>query len=330
MEELAQSCASAPGKTFDASLSETGLFPLRAGGMGTLQVNVGRLCNQSCLHCHVEAGPESEEVMARETLAMCMDALGAGGFSCIDITGGAPEMNPGYRWLVEGAAGLGVSVRTRTNLTILLEEGCTDLPGFFARNSVEVIGSLPYYLPEMTDAQRGSGVFDASIEALRRLNSLGYGEEGGELVLNLVYNPCGAFLPPSQKAVEADFRRELSMRYGVRFTSLYTIANMPIGRFLSFLKRSGNLERYMGRLRASYNPAAAANVMCRETLSVGWDGSLYDCDFNQMLGLGCSHGAPAHIRDFDADALGSRRIVTGTHCYACTAGAGSSCSGALA
>ncbi len=317
-------------KPFDAMLKESGQFPLASTGITVLQVNMGRLCNQACRHCHVDAGPDRGEVMGLDIVRMCVDALDAHGYPTLDITGGAPEMNPNYRWLVESASALGVHVKTRTNLTILLEPGCEHLPGFFAGHRVEVIASLPYYLESTVERQRGGGVFASSIEALKRLNAVGYGMEGSGLALNLVYNPCGAFLPPSQKAIEADFRRELGKRYGVSFTGLFTITNMPIGRFLRFLKDSGNLTRYMERLQGSYNGNAARNVMCRQTLSVGWDGALYDCDFNQMIGLRCDHGAPDHIRDFDGGKLGKRRVVTGPHCYGCTAGAGSSCTGAVA
>jgi len=267
--------------------------------------------------------------MGPEVVKACLGVLDRLGCATLDITGGAPEMNPGYRGLVEDARALGVRVMTRTNLTILLARGFEDLPAFFARNRVDVVASLPYYLASTTDVQRGSGVFEASVEALRRLNSEGYGVEGSGLELDLVYNPGGAFLPPSQKAIEADFRRELERRHGIVFSRLFTITNMPVGRFLEFLKKSGNLARYMNRLQGAYNAVAVDNVMCRQTLSVGWDGSLYDCDFNQMLGERCDHGAPSHISDFDAAALEKRRIVTGPHCYGCTAGAGSSCTGAV-
>ncbi|MDO8427414.1 MAG: arsenosugar biosynthesis radical SAM protein ArsS [Deltaproteobacteria bacterium] len=314
---------------FDASLLGSRLFPLMSSGVTVLQVNMGRLCNQSCRHCHVEAGPGRVEVMGRVTLEACVNILKERRYPIVDITGGAPEMNPNYRWFVQECLRLGCHVKTRTNLTILLEEGYKDLPAFFAGSRVEVIASLPYYLPDETDRQRGEGVFEASIEALKILNSFGYGVEGG-LALNLVFNPCGAFLPPSQKSITEDFRKELKKRYGISFTGLFTITNMPIGRFLKFLKDSGNLKRYMERLKSSYNPVAASNVMCRQTLSVGWDGSLFDCDFNQMLGLRCDHGAPDHIEDFKGAELEARRIVTGLHCYGCTAGAGSSCTGAVA
>lgn len=317
-------------KAFDERLEEGELFPLTATGVTTLQVNVGRLCNLSCKHCHVEAGPGRTEVMSAGTIEECLEVAADDAITTVDITGGAPEMNPGYRRLVEGAVAAGCRVITRTNLVILLEEGYEDLPRFLAENRVDVVASLPYFMASTADRLRGAGVFERSVKALRMLNDAGYGTEGGGLDLSLVYNPCGAFLPPAQKSIEADFRRELAKRYGVTFTGLYTITNMPIGRFLEFLKRSGNFRSYLERLAASYNPAAAANAMCRTTVSVGYDGALYDCDFNQMLGLGCGFGSPAHIRDFDPERLGRRRIVTGPHCYGCTAGAGSSCTGTVA
>ncbi len=319
----------AAANPFEDSLAGSRLFPLMSAGISTLQVNMGMVCNQSCRHCHVEAGSDRTEAVSRDTLEACLRILKDRRYPIVDITGGAPEMSPHYRWFVQECRRVKCHVKTRTNLTILLEEGCRDLPGFFAANRVEVIASLPYYLQGETDRQRGQGVFEASIEALKALNACGYGIEDG-LVLNLVYNPCGAFLPPSQRSITEDFRRELIKRHGIRFTNLFTITNMPIGRFLKFLMDSGNLSRYMDRLRSSYNPAAAANVMCRQTLSVGWDGSLFDCDFNQMLGLKCDHGAPDHISVFKGPELESRRIVTGVHCYGCTAGAGSSCTGAVA
>ncbi len=316
-------------KGFDASLEEAGLYPLKAVGIETMQLNLGRLCNQSCRHCHVDAGPKRTEVMSILTMGLCIEKMEQAGIRTIDITGGAPEMNPDYRWLVKSCRSLGYRVMTRTNLTILLEQGYEDLPSFFAENEVEVVASLPYYMEEMTDRQRGAGVFAKSVEALKRLNAAGYGRTE-DLTLSLVYNPCGAFLPPTQRTIEADFRRELKIRHDIKFTNLFTITNMPIGRFLDFLKTSGNLRQYQARLHASYNPEAARNVMCREILSVGWDGSLYDCDFNQMLGLKCNHGAPDHIKDFKTPDLAKRRIITGTHCYGCTAGSGSSCTGAVA
>jgi radical SAM/Cys-rich protein len=314
-------------KLFDDALEASGLFPLKAMGIDVFQINVGKLCNQTCHHCHVDAGPDRTEIMTRETAELCMEALAATAIPTVDITGGAPELNPNFRYLVTESKRLGRHVMDRCNLSVLLLPSQRGLAEFLAEHQVEVVASLPYFLPENTDAQRGEGVFEKSVEALRKLNELGYGQQDSGLTLNLVYNPTGAFLPPSQKALEADFRRELGKRYGVVFNELFTITNMPISRFLEFLLRSGNYDRYMQRLIQAYNPAAAAGVMCRYTLSIGWDGTIYDCDFNQMLELPVSYGAPAHIRDFAAGKLSARRIVTGQHCYGCTAGAGSSCGG---
>ncbi len=285
-------------KPFDESLKESGQYPLTSSGIDIFQINMGRVCNQACRHCHVDAGPKRTEVMPGRIIELCLGVIKKEKFPVIDITGGAPEMNPGFRGLVKDCVSIGCHVKTRTNLTILLDEGYEDLPEFFAENRVELVASLPYFLPETTDRQRGAGVFDSSIKVLKKLNFLGYGIDAS-LMLNIVYNPCGAFLPPSQKAIETDFRRELNKRYGVSFTNLFTITNLPIGRFLRFLKDSGNLKRYIERLHDSYNPVTAENVMCRQTLSVGWDGTLYDCDFNQMLGLKCDHGAPDHLKGFD-------------------------------
>lgn len=313
---------------FDAALASSNLFPLLRRKVSVLQINLGKLCNQACRHCHVDAGPERTESMSAATVDECLKAVMDSDIPTVDITGGAPEMHPEYRRLVSGCAAPGRRVMTRTNLTILTESGYGGLPGFWAEKRVEVVTSLPYYTKETVERLRGSGVFEASIEALRRLNAAGYGVGG--LTLSLVYNPCGAYLPPSQKSVEADFRRELKKRYGISFTNLFTITNMPVGRFLSFLTASGNLKRYMERLEASFNPEAAQNVMCRETVSVGWDGSLYDCDFNQMLGLKCGFGSPARVGAFSALEFEGRRIVTAPHCFGCTAGAGSSCTGTVA
>jgi radical SAM/Cys-rich protein len=314
---------------FEQALADSGLVPLRATGIQVLQVNVGKLCNQTCRHCHVDAGPERREIMSRETMGVCLDVLARAGIPTLDVTGGAPEMNPHFRWLVAEARRLGRHVIDRCNLTILLAPGYDDLPEFLAQQRVEVVASLPCYLPQNTDAQRGDGVFEKSIAALRRLNGVGYGHPDGGLVLTLVYNPLGPSLPPPQPALEAAYRRELSERYGVTFNRLYTITNMPISRFLDDLVRQGRVEEYLAKLVAAYNPTAAAGVMCRTTLSVGWDGRLYDCDFNQMLDLGLAPGLPRHVRDFDAAALAGRRVVTGQHCYGCTAGSGSGCQGAI-
>ncbi len=314
---------------FDQCLDRAGLHPFRATGITVFQINVGKLCNQTCRHCHVDAGPDRAEIMSRDTAEQCIRALARTDIPTLDITGGAPELNPHFRWLVEQATALGRHVMDRCNLTVLLLPSQADLVAFLAEHRVEIVASLPSYRSSQTDAQRGEGIFEKSIEALKRLNRLGYGIEGTGLILNLVYNPVGAFLPPKQEAIEAQFKRELSRNHGVTFNRLYTITNMPISRFLEFLLESGNYENYMERLANAFNPAAVGGVMCRYTLSVGWDGTLYDCDFNQMLDLPVDHGAPSHIRDFDPAKLHTRQIVTRNHCYGCTAGSGSSCGGAV-
>jgi radical SAM/Cys-rich protein len=314
---------------FREKMRAAGLDPLRAVSITVLQINVGKLCNQTCHHCHVDAGPDRKEVMTRATAELCLRALAKTEIANVDTTGGAPELNPSFRWLVEQVVALGRHVIDRCNLSVLLLPGQADLANFLAQNRVEVIASLPYYREAQTDAQRGSGVFAKSISALRKLNELGYGRPGSGLVLNLVHNPVGAFLPPKQQAIEAQFRRELERRHGVVFNNLYTITNMPIGRYLEFLLASGNYDGYMQRLVNAFNPVAAAGVMCRYTLSVGWDGALYDCDFNQMLALPLGFDSPQHVRDFDAALLCERRIATRNHCYGCTAGPGSSCGGSI-
>jgi radical SAM/Cys-rich protein len=313
---------------FDQTLAAHGL-ELRARAVETLQVNVGKLCNQACKHCHVDAGPRRQEVMSRETAERVIEALREFRFRTLDITGGAPELNPSFRHLVGEASALGTHVIVRHNLTVMFEPGQDDLPEFFRAHRAEVVSSLPYFLEQQTDAQRGHGVFGKSVEALRRLNAAGYGVEGSGLVLNLVYNPVGAFLPPPQSSIEADFRRELGSRHGVSFNRLYTITNMPIKRFLDYLRRSGNEERYMRKLVEAFNPGAVEGLMCRDLVSVDWTGRLYDCDFNQMLELGVSPELPQTISDFDHEKFAARRIVTDSHCFGCTAGSGSSCGGAV-
>ncbi len=315
--------------SFNSALARHGLHPLRATGIEIFQINVGKLCNQTCRHCHVDAGPDRTERMTRETAEACMAALERTTATTVDITGGAPELNENFRYLVDASRARGRHVMDRSNLTVLLLRSQSDLAQFLADREVEVIASLPYFLAERTDAQRGAGVFDKSIQALQLLNRLGYGQ-GGSLRLHLVYNPTGAFLPGDQNALEREFKRELDRRFQIRFDRLYAITNLPISRFLDFLVETGNYERYMERLVNAFNPAAARAVMCRDTLSVGWDGQLYDCDFNQMLDDTVGFGAPTHIRDFSQDLLENRRIVTGLHCYGCTAGAGSSCGGTTA
>jgi radical SAM/Cys-rich protein len=313
---------------FDERLAAHGLS-LRAGEVETLQVNVGKLCNQACKHCHVDAGPRRTEIMTRETAGQVIAAVRRFRIPVVDITGGAPELNPNFRYLVAEARRLGARVIVRHNLTVMFEPGQDDLPEFFREHEVEVVSSLPYFLEQQTDAQRGAGVFGKSIEALRRLNAVGYGRGAGGLTLNLVYNPVGAYLPPAQDAIERDFRREMLARYGVTFDRLYTITNMPIKRFLDYLRRTGNEERYMRRLVEAFNPATVEGLMCRGLVSVGWDGRLYDCDFNQMLELPVASGLPQTVDDFDPAAFAGRRVVTGAHCFGCTAGAGSSCGGAV-
>lgn len=314
---------------FDEKLAAHGRT-LHADIVQTLQVNVGKLCNQACKHCHVDASPRRTEMMTRETVEQVIDVVRRFHIPTLDITGGAPELNPHFRYLVTKTRSLGTHVMVRHNLTVMFEPGQEDLPEFFRQHTVEVISSLPYYLEQQTDAQRGHGIFQKSIEALRQLNDAGYGMEGSDLILNLVYNPTGAFLPPPQSSIEADFKRELMTRYGLSFNRLYTITNMPIKRFLDYLRRSGNEERYMRKLVEAFNPGTVEGLMCRSLVSVDWTGRLYDCDFNQMLELGVAPDLPQTIADFDPMKFAARRITTGAHCFGCTAGAGSSCGGAVA
>jgi radical SAM/Cys-rich protein len=318
-------------RVFDAALERAGQFPLRAVRVDTLQINVGKRCNQACKHCHVDAGPNRTEEMSRETAQEVIAALKRNpGIGTLDLTGGAPELNANFRYLVQAAKALGRHVMDRCNLTVLFVSGQEDTAQFLADNQVEVAASLPYYLADRTDAQRGGGVFEESVAGMRLLNSLGYGQPGSGLELNLVYNPTGAFLPPAQAAIEAEYKTEMAQRYGITFNHLYTITNMPIARFKHFLERTGNYAPYMDKLAAAFNPDAAANVMCRSLISVSYDGFLYDCDFNQMLDLPVTSNNPRHIRDLDAAALERRTIAVGDHCLGCTAGAGSSCGGAVA
>jgi len=316
-------------RSFRESLFASGLYPLRATGIGTLQVNVGKKCNQTCHHCHVDAGPDRTEMMPDEVVDAFLDVLARTDIPVLDITGGAPEIHKRFDEMVIRAREMGRKVIDRCNLTITLLPNYSYLPEFLARHQVEVVASLPYFKEGQTDAQRGDGVFRQSIEALRRLNAQGYGQPGSGLTLNLVTNPVGAFLPANQEALEIRWRRELRLRFAIEFNHLFTITNLPISRFLEYLQESGNLEAYMTRLVNAYNPAAAPHVMCRDTLSVGWDGTLYDCDFNQMLELPLEGAAPRTIMDFDQALLDEREIATGPHCYGCTAGAGSSCGGAV-
>ncbi len=315
-------------RAFDDAAAAAGHGPLRAGRIGILQMNVGRRCNQACRHCHVDAGPDRSEVMTPEVVDACMRLLESADIPTVDITGGAPELHPLFRDVVRRARAAGRHVIDRCNLTITRLPNYADLPSFLASHRVEVVASLPAFTARQTDAQRGDGVFEDSIAALRQFNELGYGAEGSGLVLNLVTNPVGAFLPAPQRALEADWKRELQRRYGIVFNRLYTITNMPISRYLQYLLDSGNLQDYMERLVNAFNPAAVEGLMCRFTLSVGWDGRLFDCDFNQMIDLGVVSEAPQTVFDATPAALLQRRIVVGPHCFGCTAGSGSSCGGA--
>ncbi|MFZ5466262.1 MAG: arsenosugar biosynthesis radical SAM (seleno)protein ArsS [Pseudomonadota bacterium] len=308
-------------------------FPgLRRERLTTLQVNLGYLCNQSCAHCHVNAGPKRTELMTRETVDEVLAFLRAGGAANLDLTGGAPEMNPHFRDLVGEARALGVHVMDRCNLTILEEEGQEGLADFLAGHEVEVIASLPCYLEENVDRQRGKGVFERSIRALRRLNRLGYGREGSGLRLNLVYNPLGPSLPPPQDALEADYKRMLGEHHGIVFNRLFTLANMPIQRFGSTLVSKGQFHDYMRLLKEAHREENLGHVMCRSLISVDWQGHVYDCDFNQMLGLPMhleGHPRP-RLRDLRGRDIAGKPIVVRNHCFGCTAGQGSSCGGALA
>ena len=349
---------------FERTLAERELSPLRAHGLRVLQINVGKLCNQTCSHCHVDAGPERREIMTRETLGACLRVIASTGIETVDLTGGAPEMNPHFEWFVTEVRRLGRQVIDRCNLTILTAPGFTHLPEFLANQGVEIVASLPCYLEANCDRQRGEGVFAKSIEALQILNRLGYGlpDMSGSvgfsprvlpdktpvwakahttgtfseltlprsgLMLSLVYNPVGPSLPPAQAQLEAAYRDQLRTRFGIEFNRLYTITNMPISRFLDELLHTGRYEEYMQKLLAAFNPQAVEAVMCRTTLSVDWQGNLYDCDFNQMLALPVVPSVPRTIYEFDLAALENRPIITGRHCYGCTAGAGSSCQGEL-
>jgi len=314
---------------FSEKLKVINIFPLKPTTIEILQINLGKLCNQVCEHCHVDAGPDRKEIMIKEVLLQCLAAAKSPTIHTVDLTGGAPEMNPDFRWFVSEMSQLGKKVIVRSNLTILTYKKYLDIPQFYADNKVTVVSSMPCYSKDNVDKQRGDGVFERSIQALQRLNEVGYGKEGSGLELDLVYNPVGASLPPEQSALELDYKRELKDLFNIEFNSLYTITNLPISRFLDFLIKEEKYEEYMDKLINSFNPSAAEDVMCRNTVSVGWDGKLFDCDFNQMLELGVASKSQ-HIANFDSEELKTRNIILGQHCYGCTAGAGSSCQGSLA
>ena len=313
--------------SINPSFADKVSYPLIADAIGIFQINVGYRCNLACRHCHVNAGRLRPEMMSKAVMEQCLRMLASHAIPTIDITGGSPEMNPRIRWFLEECAALKRRVLVRTNGVILLEKGYESFIDLYAGNQIEVVVSLPHLDPHVTDRQRGDGVFGKLIEAIRRLNARGYGRAGSGLILNLVHNPGGAYLPGSQAALEAFYRQTLKNKHGLTFNHLFCITNVPIGRYLDYLQKTDNYEDYMATLVNAFNPAALKNVMCKTTLSVAWDGRLYDCDFNQMLGLPIDHGAPDHISAFNADELAHRQIVIGNHCYGCTAGAGSSCQG---
>ena len=320
------------GGDFDAALAAAGDSPLRPGPVEVFQVNLGKLCNMTCRHCHVDAGPDRTEAqMSRETVEECLLALDRTGARTVDLTGGAPELNPHFRTLVEEAIRRGKHVIDRCNLTVLLGAPQSDLPGWLAERGVELVCSLPHWRRWGTDAQRGDGTFERSIKALRRLNAAGYGSGDPRRTLTLVANPVGAFLPGNQDAMEREWKAGLKLEHGVAFDRLLVLTNMPIGRFLEWLEESGNLATYLERLLEAFNPGTASGLMCRNTLSIGWDGTVYDCDFNQMLELKSRspEGTTFHVRNLDLEELRRRAIVTRRHCFGCTAGAGSSCGGAI-
>ena len=315
-------------QSFASRLSGIDLLPLKRQSIDILQINVGKMCNQVCKHCHVDAGPDRKEIMTQETMQQCLEVAKNSSIKTVDLTGGAPEMNPDFRWFVEKLSSLGKEVIVRCNLTIILANPkYHDLPRFFKKHNVHVVSSLPYFSARRTDAQRGDGVFEKSIRALEMLNEIGYGNKASGLKLDLVYNPSGAFLPGDQMGLEVEFKRKLKEEYNIEFNELLAITNLPVSRFLEYLVNSGNYEDYMSELANAFNPQAAEGVMCRSTISVGWDGYLYDCDFNQMLELKLD--SVDHISKFDQKKLVNREIILNQHCYGCTAGAGSSCGGSL-
>ncbi len=317
--------------TFANKIKETNQFPLRPKKLEILQINLGYMCNQVCDHCHVDAGPDRKEIMTIETMNQCLEVIKKTGAHTLDLTGGAPEMNPNFRWFVEEAYKAGIKdFIVRSNLTIInANKKYHDLPEFFKKHGVHVVSSLPHYTKGKTDKQRGDGVFDKSITALKSLNEVGYGMPNSDLKLDLVYNPSGAFLPGNQQALEQDFKKALKADFDINFHNLFAITNLPISRFLDYLIASENYEDYMTALVDAFNPSAVANVMCTNTISVSWDGFLYDCDFNQMLNLKVASKVQ-HISVYQEELLQNRNIIINQHCFGCTAGAGSSCQGVVA
>tara|TARA_B110000971_G_scaffold171386_1_gene176145 strand:+ start:749 stop:1825 length:1077 start_codon:yes stop_codon:yes gene_type:complete len=316
--------------TFAKKIQETGQFPLRPKKLEILQINLGYMCNQVCEHCHVDAGPDRKEIMTKETMLQCLEVIKNTNATTLDLTGGAPEMNPNFRWFVNEASKAGIKdFIVRSNLTIIrANKKYYDLPEFFKKHNIHVVSSMPHWTRGKTDKQRGSGVFDKSIKALQDLNAIGYGLPNSKLKLDLVYNPSGAFLPGDQVSMERDFKNALLEDFGIQFHNLFTITNLPVSRFLDYLIASDNYEDYMYSLVDAYNPSAVENVMCTNTISVSWDGYLYDCDFNQMLKLKVASSVK-HISVYNEELLNKRTIIISQHCYGCTAGAGSSCQGTV-
>ncbi len=329
MNRIALKLQPAPGPSFARALGAHGLGPLRRERLRELQVNVGRLCNQACHHCHVDAGPKRTEIMAWETMERILEWARAAGITAVDITGGAPEINPHFRRFVDGLLAQGSRVTVRCNLTALLEPGQEDLAVWYAQRKIRLVCSLPCYTQKNVDAQRGDGVFEKSLEALKRLNAAGYGGDA-TLMLDLVYNPGGAFLPGAQDKLEADYRQRLAGDFGIVFSRLMTITNLPINRFAHFLERTGQSGKYMQLLEENFNPATVPGLMCRHLISVDWRGRVYDCDFNQMLDLPLGDQPHRYLWDITADRLAGAPVAVDSHCFGCTAGAGSSCGGALA
>lgn len=317
-------------KHFTERMKEMDLFPLKPTGIDVFQINLGKMCNQVCTHCHVDAGPDRKEIMTKDSMLLCLDAIDKTNCTTVDLTGGAPEMNPNFRWFVEELSKKGKHIIVRCNLTIVVaNKKYNDLPEFFKKHKVEVVSSMPCYTESNTDAQRGDGVFNDSIKALQMLNKVGYGKQDSDLILNLVFNPGGASLPPSQEGLEKDYKKELKEKFDIEFNLLFAITNLPISRFLEFLVASERYDDYMNLMVDSFNPEAAKNVMCRNTISISWDGYLYDCDFNQILDLKVA-AKGQHLSDLNLTELENRNIIVNNHCYGCTAGAGSSCGGTIA
>lgn len=328
--EILENHASIGIPSFYERLKKNNLYPLKPTGIDIFQVNVGKMCNQTCKHCHVDAGPDRKEIMTRPMMQQVLHALDKSDATTVDLTGGAPEMNPEFRWFVEQLSARGKTIIVRCNLTIILANPkYNDLPDFFKKHRVNVVSSLPYFAAKRTDAQRGEGVFEKSIDALKKLNDVGYGDPDSGLKLDLVYNPAGAFMPGDQTELETEFKQRLGNQYGIHFNQLFAITNLPISRFLDYLIASKNYESYMEELANAFNPAAAMGVMCRNMISIGWNGRVYDCDFNQMLDMTLDDEME-HIADFNPASINNRTIKISQHCYGCTAGAGSSCGGSTA